>query len=208
MGNGERPLRGRGGVKRVAGSIMLVIGTVLLTAAAGDVAAAALARDRARSAWDQLVARQAVEATERAIAPDKSLAAVRMGAPIARLMIPRLGLDEVVVEGVRDSDLRAGPGHLPGSAIPGDSGNAVISAHRDRHFRSLGALAVGDTVVTETLGGTTRWIVSKRTIVRRGAPALYATVEPVLTLTTCWPIQALGSAPERLLFEARRIREA
>jgi sortase A len=208
MGTGKRLVLGRGLVKRFVGSIMLVTGAVLLTAAAGDVAAAALARDRARSAWDQLTARQAVEATELAIAPDKSLSAVRSGAPMARLMIPRLGLDEVVVEGVRDSDLRAGPGHLPGSAIPGDSGNAIISAHRDRHFRSLGTLAVGDTVVTETLGGSTRWIVSKRTIVRRGAPALYATAEPVLTLTTCWPIQALGAAPERLLFEARRIPEA
>jgi sortase A len=187
---------------------MLVAGAALLTAAAGDFAAAALARDRARSAWDRLTARQAVEAAELAIAPDRSLSAVRNGAPMARLMIPRLGLDEVVVEGVRDSDLRAGPGHLPGSAIPGDSGNAVISAHRDRHFRSLGSLAIGDTVVTETLAGSTLWIVSKRTIVRRGAPALYSTAEPVLTLTTCWPIQALGAAPERLLFEARRIPRA
>ncbi|MGI8842298.1 MAG: class D sortase [Gemmatimonadaceae bacterium] len=184
---------------------MLVMGAVLLTAAAGEVAAAALARDRARSAWDQLTARQAVEAAELAVAPNRSLVAVRKGAPMARLMIPRLRLDEVVVEGVGDTDLRAGPGHLPGSAMPGDSGNAVISAHRDRHFRSLGALAIGDTVVTETLAGSTRWIVSKRTIVRRGAPALYSTAEPVLTLTTCWPIQALGAAPERLLFEARRI---
>ena len=205
MGNGKRFVLGRGSVKRIAGSIMLVTGVALLTAAAGDVAAAALARDRARSAWDQLTARQAVRATELAIAPDQSQAAVRSGAPMARLIIPRLGLDEVVVEGVGDSDLRAGPGHLPGSAIPGDSGNAVISAHRDRHFRSLGALAIGDTVVTETLAGRTRWIVSKRTIVRRGAPALYSTDEPVLTLTTCWPIQALGAAPERVLYEARRL---
>lgn len=205
MGVGKRSGPGRGSVRRVAASIMLVMGAVLLTAAAGEVAAAALARDRARSAWDQLTARQAVEAAELAVAPNRSLVAVRKGAPMARLMIPRLRLDEVVVEGVGDSDLRAGPGHLPGSAMPGDSGNAVISAHRDRHFRSLGALAIGDTVVTETLAGSTRWIVSKRTIVRRGAPALYSTAEPVLTLTTCWPIQALGAAPERLLFEARRI---
>ncbi len=205
MGVGKRSGPGRGRVRRVAASIMLVMGAVLLTAAAGEVAAAALARDRARSAWDQLTARQAVEAAELAVAPNRSLVAVRKGAPMARLMIPRLRLDEVVVEGVGDTDLRAGPGHLPGSAMPGDSGNAVISAHRDRHFRSLGALAIGDTVVTETLAGSTRWIVSKRTIVRRGAPALYSTAEPVLTLTTCWPIQALGAAPERLLFEARRI---
>ncbi|HUF29653.1 MAG TPA: class D sortase, partial [Gemmatimonadaceae bacterium] len=131
--------------------------------------------------------------------------AVYTGAPMARLMIPRLGLDEVVVEGVGDAELRAGPGHLPGSALPGEPGNAVISAHRDRHFRGLGELVVGDTVLTETLVGRVQWIVTKRTIVRRGAPALFASAEPLLTLTTCWPIRVLGSAPERVLYEARRL---
>lgn len=192
-------------VRRLAGTAMILAGAALLTAAAGDVARAALARDAARVEWDRQLAREAVATTERAIAPDYDLAPPRRGVPIARLRIPRLGLDEIVVEGVNDASLRAGPGHLPGSAFPGDSGNSVISAHRDRHFRALGALAVGDTVVTETLDGEARWVVTSRTVVRRGAPALYSTIEPRLTLTTCWPIQALGPAPERLLYEARRI---
>jgi sortase A len=81
----------------------------------------------------------------------------------------------------------------------------VISAHRDRHFRALGELAIGDTVTTETRAGTVEWVVTRRTVVRRGAPALYSTADPVLTLTTCWPIRAFGPAPERLLYEARRI---
>jgi sortase A len=151
------------------------------------------------------VARQAVEAVERSVAPNRDVGPVRRGAAMARLLIPRLGLDEVVVEGVGDAELRAGPGHLPGSAMPGDSGNSVISAHRDRHFRTLGELAVGDTVVTETLAGRSRWVVTRRTIVRRGVPALFSSPEPVLTLTTCWPIQAFGSAPERMLYEARLV---
>src|SRR5690606_579484 len=186
-------------VPRWTGTVMLVAGVMLLSAAAGDVARGALARDRARAAWDREVARQAVEAVERSVAPSRALAPVRRGAPMARLIIPRLGLDEVVVEGVGDQELRAGPGHLPGSAMPGDSGNSVISAHRDRHFRTLGALAIGDTVVTETMAGRSRWEVTKRTIVRRGVPALYASAEPLLTLTTCWPIRVLGSAPDRVL---------
>jgi sortase A len=189
----------------MASTVMLVAGAALLTAAAGDVARGALARDRARAAWDRQLARQAVEAVERSVAPNPDVAPVRRGAPMARLLIPRLGLDEVVVEGVGDSELRAGPGHLPGSAVPGDSGNSVISAHRDRHFRRLGELAIGDTVVTETLAGRSRWVVTTRTIVRRGAPALFSTTEPVLTLTTCWPVRVLGSAPDRVLYEARLV---
>jgi sortase A len=205
MQGGIRQAIRAAGVRRVAGTVILVAGAVLLTAAAGDVARAALARDGARAAWDRQVARQAVEAVERAVAPNRELAPVRRGSPMARLIIPRLGLDEVVVEGVGDAELRAGPGHLPGSAVPGDSGNSVISAHRDRHFRELGDLAIGDTVVTETLAGQSQWVVTKRTLVRRGAPALFSSAEPLLTLTTCWPIQALGSAPDRVLYEARLI---
>ena len=184
---------------------MILAGATLLTAAAGDVALAALARDAARVEWDRQLARAAVATAERAVAPDYDVAPPRRGVPIARLRIPRLGLDEIVVEGVTDAALRAGPGHLPGSAFPGDSGNSVISAHRDRHFRALGELAIGDTVVTETLGGETRWVVTSRTVVRRGAPALFSTTESVLTLTTCWPIRALGSAPDRVLYEARLV---
>lgn len=189
--------------RRAGGTVLLVAGAVLLTAAAGDFAAGAIARDRARAAWDRMLARQAVARVERTVTSPRYDAPVGVGAPLARLRIPRLGMDEVVVEGVGAAELRAGPGHLPGSAVPGESGNSVISAHRDRHFRKLGALAIGDTVETETLAGRARWVVTKRTIVRRGAPALYQTVQPALTLTTCWPIGALGSAPERLLFEAR-----
>jgi sortase A len=178
---------------------------VLLTAAAADAAAGALARDRARAEWDRLMARQAVESVERAVTSSTALGPVKRGAPLARLRIPRLGLDEIVVEGVGDDELRAGPGHLPGSAMPGNSGNAVISAHRDRHFRNLDELAVGDTVITETIAGRTAWVVTKRTVVRRGAPALYSTTEPVLTLTTCWPVRMLGPAPDRVLYEARPV---
>jgi sortase A len=191
-------------LRRLAGTASILAGAALLTAAGADVARGALARDAARAAWDRELARLAVESVERAVSPDDEAAPVR-GAPLARLRIPRLGIDEIVVQGVGDAELRAGPGHLPGSAFPGDSGNSVISAHRDRHFRALGELAIGDTVTTETRAGTVEWVVTRRTVVRRGAPALYSTADPVLTLTTCWPIRAFGPAPERLLYEARRI---
>lgn len=129
---------------------------------------------------------------------------VRRGAPIARLIMPSIGLDEIVVEGVGDDELNAGPGHLPGSPMPGESGNAIISAHRDRHFSTLGELAVGDTIYTQTPSARTTWVITKRRVVRAGAPALFASAEPLLTLTTCWPIRYFGTAPERLILEATR----
>src|SRR3569623_2708763 len=72
-----------------------------------------------------------------------------LGSPVARIVAPTIHLDAIVLEGVGDDELNASPGHVPGSALPGDRGNAVISAHRDRHFDHLDALAVGDTLTTE-----------------------------------------------------------
>ena len=124
------------------------------------------------------------------------------GAPLARLVVPAIGLDEVVVEGVGERSLRAGPGHLPGSALPGESGNAVVSAHRDRHFSRLGRVKLGDEIVTTDGRATHRWVVSELRVVRAGAPALRATATPTLTLTTCWPIRWFGPAPDRLIVTA------
>ena len=122
--------------------------------------------------------------------------------PVARLVIEKLRLDEVVVEGITDDALRAGPGHMTGSALPGDIGNAVISAHRDRHFYALGEIAMGDTIVTESARGTLTWRVARIRVVDADAPALRLSKAPMLTLTTCWPIRYFGPAPDRLIVEA------
>ena len=63
---------------------------------------------------------------------------IRRGAVVARLVIPAINLDEIVMEGVGPVELNGGPGHFPGSVLPGEAGNAILSAHRDRHFRRLG----------------------------------------------------------------------
>ena len=108
-----------------------------------------------------------------------------------------------MLEGVGNDELNAAPGHLPGSVLPGATGNAVISAHRDRHFDRLGEVALGDTVETETLVGRQRWVVTGRHVVSRDQRALFETSSATLTLTTCWPIRFFGPAPERLLLTAK-----
>jgi len=192
----RRPLDAR----RAGGSALIVCGALLLIASATSVARGAIARDAARARWAEIEA-------ERAVAGARSSAGAAQwtearGTPVARVMIPRLGLDEVVVEGVGDGELRAGPGHMTGSALPGDSGTSVISAHRDRHFHALGGIALGDTVVTESASGTVVWRVSRIRVVHAEDAALDARPTPTLMLTTCWPIRYLGPAPERLIVEA------
>ena len=124
------------------------------------------------------------------------------GASVARLTIPRVDFDEVVVEGVGVRELSAGPGHVPGSVLPGEQGNAIISAHRDRHFSRLDELRVGDTLWTETNQRRVGWRVTATQVVDREARALAATPTATLTLTTCWPVRYLGPAPDRLIVTA------
>lgn len=193
--------------RRIAGVALVAAGALSLGYAATGYARGLAARDAARAAWDAAEARRAVLGVQAFTDRRDARASFTPGAPVARLVVPRLGIDEVVVEGVGDDQLRAGPGHLPGSALPGEPGNAVISAHRDRHFHALGDLRLGDTVRTTAAGapGEALWVVTARRVVDRSAPALFVSAAPRLTLTTCWPVRYFGPAPERLIVSAERL---
>jgi LPXTG-site transpeptidase (sortase) family protein len=181
---------------------MCLAGGAVLLLAGTRYASGAIAQDRARQEWNDIAARAAVDETRAALGSLSWQNATREGAVVGRLVVPRIGLDEIVVQGVSERALNIGPGHLPGSARPGEAGNSVISAHRDRHFRSLGRIAVGDTVYTETGVGRRGWRVTSREVIHRDAPALFHSATPILTLTTCWPIRYFGSAPDRLIVTA------
>jgi sortase A len=189
--------------RRVLGYALLCFGGASAAFAGGRYAIGAMQRQEARRAWDEREA-QSVVSLARSTANPRAQD-VLPGAPVARLRIPRLQLDEIVLEGVDGSELNAGPGHLTGSVFPGEKGNSVISAHRDRHFSRLGRIQVGDTVVTETGWSETRWVVVSRRVVGADSPALYRTKDATLTLTTCWPIRYFGSAPDRLIVTAKPV---
>ena len=191
---------------RNLGTALALAGAALLGFAGVTYTRGAIERDRARSHWEQAVARaartQAVAAASNAGSAEKA----RRGVPVARLLIPALALDEVVIEGVGDRELNRGPGHMPESVTPGEAGNSIVSAHRDRHFARLGALRIGDTVTTQTLSESVTWIVVRRRVVPRETRVLTDRGLPELTLTTCWPIRWLGPAPQRLIVTATPLR--
>jgi len=69
---------------------------------------------------------------------------------VGRIQIPRIGLDVPYGEGVHESVLERGPGHWPGTALPGDEGTAVLSGHRNTHtapFKYLNVLRPGDKIL-------------------------------------------------------------
>ncbi|MEI7479738.1 MAG: class E sortase, partial [Actinomycetes bacterium] len=68
---------------------------------------------------------------------------------IGRLVIPSIGVHETVIEGTDLQQLTFGPGHVRGTARPGEAGNAVIAGHRTtwgRPFARLNELRPGDTI--------------------------------------------------------------
>ena len=129
-----------------------------------------------------------------------------VGDPVAIIVIPRIGLDQVVVEGVAAAQLAVGPGHYPGTALPGQPGNSGIAGHRTTHgapFNALADLVPGDPVVLTTLQGTFTYRVTGSLVVAPDdVSVLDATVSPQLTLTTCNPKY---SAAQRLVVEARLV---
>ena len=180
---------------------MILAGGLLTTFAGSRYVSGAAAQDRARREWDELRARVAYDEALTFTAQPRTVP-LRHAAPVARLQIPKIGLDEIVLEGIDDEAMNGGPGHFPGSPLPGAPGNSIISAHRDRHFRSLGQVAVGDTIVTQSGATTTTWVVVKRKVVDKDRPVLFPSKTATLTLTTCWPIRYFGSAPDRLIITA------
>ena len=125
------------------------------------------------------------------------------------LIIPRIGLDQVVVEGTGPSQLAAGPGHYPGTPLPGQQGNAAIAGHRTTHgrpFYNLDALASGDPITVTTLQGTFHFAVIRSEVVApTDVGVLAPSSDPELTLTTCTPRY---SAAQRLVVVARLVAPA
>ncbi len=123
--------------------------------------------------------------------------------PVAVLRLDRLGLEVPVFVGTDRLTLNRGAGLVAGTALPGEPGNSVISAHRDSFFRPLKDAAVGDTLELRTLQGTRNYVVSEIFITDPlDVSVLDPTGTPTLTLITCYPFYYVGFAPDRYIIRA------
>ncbi|MEX2302040.1 MAG: class D sortase [Bryobacterales bacterium] len=143
--------------------------------------------------------------TDPLTAPEPPLADAP-GGLIGRIEIPRLGLSAVVVEGLDRRTLRRAVGHIPGTALPGQSGNAGIAGHRDTFFRPLKDIQVDDIITLTTRGGEYRYrVVSSRVVSPHDVEVLNPTSNEVLTLVTCHPFYFVGPAPNRFIVRAEKV---
>jgi sortase A len=126
------------------------------------------------------------------------------GDPIGRMKLASAGIDDVMVEGTGAGDLRKGPGHYPGTPLPGQRGTVAVAGHRTTYgapFRHLDAVRPGDRVTLSMPYGVFTYRVERTRIV---APtALWVTDRVAydrLILSACHP---LYSAAQRIVVFAK-----
>jgi len=211
--NGASPLAGDGSRRRRKprrkGKVLIIVGLSLIVAGLLGLAGvysyiyytdrkAAYAQDELSKRWEE----------EPASSEEGD---VSVGDGIARILAPGIGLDAIVVElwGLDDADnLKRGPGHIPGTAYPGQPGNMVISGHRTTYgapFRHIEQLSAGDEIIIMTADNRYVYeVYEQRIVLPSDLTVLEQTGEPKLTLTACHPWY---SAAQRIVVIARLVED-
>lgn len=113
--------------------------------------------------------------------------------PIARLVVPSLGIDQIVLEGAYGRTLAFGPGHVESTGPLEGSDSIILTGHRDTHFRFLEKLQVGGIILVQARTGVWhRFVVRDRQIVdSRTATISTQEDKRQLILVTCYPFTAI-----------------
>jgi len=122
---------------------------------------------------------------------------------IGELDAPEVGLSVMIRDGVDDATLRRAAGHLPSSALPGESGNFVLLGHRDTFFRPLRDIHRGDPLRIRTKNGQFTYVVDSFEVTEPESVKFDSDPTPSATLVTCFPFTYIGSAPRRFVVHAR-----
>jgi LPXTG-site transpeptidase (sortase) family protein len=185
-----------GGIRRHLAPLLLFSGVAVLGYVGFQYGAMLFEQRHLQALWREQ------QRTNRSVAP-RSLV-VRHESSLTRISIPSIQLSAVIVEGTDSFSLLLGPGHLIGTAQPGDPGNSVVSAHRDTFFRKIVNLRQGDHILVERDGRTFTYVVEGFSIVKPGDISVAApTRDNRLTLITCDPAYYAGPAPQRLVVTSK-----
>lgn len=113
----------------------------------------------------------------------------------------------IVLSGASGRTMAFGPGHVDGTALPGERGNCVITAHRDTHFAALRGVVAGDRVMLRTRTGEriAYEVTETRVVGKNETWLLEDDGTDKLTLITCYPFDAvLPGGPLRYVVVAVR----
>lgn len=129
------------------------------------------------------------------------------GDKIGILKMPALKLNLSIYEGTSAKTLKKGVGHFSDSVFPGVEDNAVLSGHRDTVFRQIGKLKKGNLLIIENASGSFTYEIKGTKIVHADDRTVIVPKDHgVLTLTTCYPFNFIGKAPDRYIISADLIK--
>jgi len=114
--------------------------------------------------------------------------------PVAKLIVPHYGIEQIILAGDSGSSLAFGPGYSLASAAPNSTGTTMISGHRDTHFSFLKKLKLNDTLLIQTADKTIRYQIHDMQVVDSTSFMLQQDDDgQSLVLVTCYPFDALTS---------------
>ncbi|NTV88855.1 MAG: class D sortase [Clostridiales bacterium] len=125
---------------------------------------------------------------------------------IGVIKIKKIKVSVPIVEGVSNSNLRAGVGHIPGTAGIGQPGNCSLAGHRSytfgRFFNRLDELEIGDEFILVTKKQEYKYKIFSKTVVLPSDVSVLkgSKDESIATLITCTPIYV---ATHRLIIQGR-----
>ncbi|WP_226619237.1 class D sortase [Cytobacillus firmus] len=132
----------------------------------------------------------------------------KMGEEMGVLSIPKISADLPIFHGTDEDELEKGVGHYAGSVLPGEEDNSVLSGHRDTVFRKLGEVVKGDLLVVRTSAGEFTYKVRKIRIVDADdRTVIVPKPRATLTVTTCYPFNFIGDAPQRYILIGDLVRK-
>lgn len=131
----------------------------------------------------------------------------KTGETFGELVIPKISANLPIVEGTDEDELEKGVGHYAQSVLPGMKDNSVLSGHRDTVFRKLGQVGKGDELIVKTTAGVfTYKVFGVRIVDADDRTVIVPKSRPVLTVTTCYPFNYIGDAPNRYILSANLIK--
>ena len=114
--------------------------------------------------------------------------------PVARLRVPSLGIEQIVLSGDTGRTLAFGPGFMLASSAFDEVGASVIGGHRDTHFKFLQHLKLTDEIYIELANGQSHLfkVANLEIADVRNSQLRLDNLESALVLVTCYPFNVIA----------------
>lgn len=209
-------------MKRWAGLFLLIAGLIIgFSSFSGWYSAKSSAKDLTAGEMKEVAELQEMTYIKREKAPAAPPDPVETPEPVtttsvshkpgektASLIIPKLEQKFSVYWGADDATLEQGVGMFISdlTTVPGGNGHTVLSGHRDTVFTGLGELAKNDQLMIEYDGKVYVYEITKTWITHEDdRTVIVEKDESILTLTTCYPFDYIGYAPDRYVVQAKLV---